>query len=53
MAENNKSMADAKTDEEKEKIVSLILWFVSCVILNLLFYYGCITLTFLHDVAEN
>jgi len=38
MAENNKSMADAKTDEEKEKIVSLILWFVSCVIL-LIFYF--------------
>lgn len=31
MAENNKSMADAKTDEEKEKIVSFILWFVSSV----------------------
>lgn len=31
MAEDNKSMANAKTDEEKEKIVSLIMWFVSFV----------------------
>jgi hypothetical protein len=49
MSENNKSMADAKTDEEKEKIVSFISWFVHCVVPC----YGCITLTFLHDVTEN
>lgn len=39
MAENNKSMADAKTDEEKEKIVSFILCLVisgSCLSLDIL-----------------
>lgn len=57
MAENNKSMANAKTDEEKEKIVSLISWFVSFVS-SFLSYYGwenCESYHtyILHDVAEN
>jgi hypothetical protein len=36
MAENNKSMANAKTDEEKEKIVSFIPWFVHFVLYRIM-----------------
>jgi hypothetical protein len=42
MAENNKSMANAKTDEEKEKIVSFIPWFVHFVL------YGIMGVSHLH-----